>query len=76
MGDRMSGLNLMGFAVCVSGISLHVGLKTYYSKSKIHSLRQLPVKNSQDLEVPLLCHNEDEGEETAADDDKEQEILL
>lgn len=34
MGDRMSGLNLMGFAVCVSGISLHVGLKTYYSKSK------------------------------------------
>ncbi|CDQ72876.1 solute carrier family 35 member C2 [Oncorhynchus mykiss] len=81
MGDRMSGLNLMGFAVCVSGISLHVGLKTYYSKSKIHSLRQLPVKNSQDLEVPLLCHKEDEGEETAADDDdddddKEQEILL
>ncbi|MEQ2272521.1 hypothetical protein XENORESO_018866 [Xenotaenia resolanae] len=32
MGDRMSKLNWLGFAVCVCGISLHVGLKTYYSK--------------------------------------------
>uniref|UniRef100_A0A3B3WX03 Solute carrier family 35 member C2 n=1 Tax=Poecilia mexicana TaxID=48701 RepID=A0A3B3WX03_9TELE len=34
MGDRMSKLNWLGFAVCLCGISLHVGLKTYYSKSK------------------------------------------
>lgn len=34
MGDRMSMLNWLGFAVCLCGISLHVGLKTYYSKSK------------------------------------------
>lgn len=34
MGDKMSALNWLGFAVCVCGISLHVGLKTYYSKSK------------------------------------------
>uniref|UniRef100_A0A4W5NWJ0 Solute carrier family 35 member C2 n=1 Tax=Hucho hucho TaxID=62062 RepID=A0A4W5NWJ0_9TELE len=75
MGDRMSGLNWMGFAVCVSGISLHVGLKTYYSK--IHSLRLLPIKNSPNLELPLLRQQEDEGEETATeDDDEEQEILL
>ncbi|XP_020315163.1 solute carrier family 35 member C2-like isoform X2 [Oncorhynchus kisutch] len=34
MGDRMSGLNWMSFAVCVSGIALHLGLKTYYSISQ------------------------------------------
>uniref|UniRef100_A0AAQ6ID77 Solute carrier family 35 member C2 n=1 Tax=Anabas testudineus TaxID=64144 RepID=A0AAQ6ID77_ANATE len=34
MGDKMSVLNWLGFAVCLCGISLHVGLKTYYSKSK------------------------------------------
>uniref|UniRef100_A0A3Q1B0V9 Solute carrier family 35 member C2 n=1 Tax=Amphiprion ocellaris TaxID=80972 RepID=A0A3Q1B0V9_AMPOC len=34
MGDRMNAVNWLGFAVCLSGISLHVGLKTYYSKSK------------------------------------------
>uniref|UniRef100_A0A3Q4HZW5 Collagen alpha-1(XIV) chain-like n=1 Tax=Neolamprologus brichardi TaxID=32507 RepID=A0A3Q4HZW5_NEOBR len=32
MGDKMSMLNWLGFAVCLCGISLHVGLKTYYSK--------------------------------------------
>uniref|UniRef100_A0A8C4ZNL5 Solute carrier family 35 member C2 n=1 Tax=Gadus morhua TaxID=8049 RepID=A0A8C4ZNL5_GADMO len=36
MGDRMSAVNWLGFAVCLSGISLHVGLKTYYSRSFIH----------------------------------------
>uniref|UniRef100_A0A3Q3N1T5 Solute carrier family 35 member C2 n=1 Tax=Labrus bergylta TaxID=56723 RepID=A0A3Q3N1T5_9LABR len=34
MGDKMSLLNWLGFAVCLCGISLHVGLKTYYSKSE------------------------------------------
>lgn len=34
MGDKMSSLNWLGFTVCLSGISLHVGIKTYYSKSK------------------------------------------
>lgn len=36
MGDKMSMLNWLGFAVCLCGISLHVGLKTYYSKSKFY----------------------------------------
>ncbi|XP_064812414.1 solute carrier family 35 member C2-like isoform X2 [Oncorhynchus masou masou] len=77
MGDRMSGLNWMSFAVCVSGIALHLGLKTYYSISKIHSLRLLAIENSPDLELPLLRQKEDEGEETATEDnDEEQEILL
>lgn len=35
----MSMLNWLGFAVCLCGISLHVGLKTYYSKSKCSFLR-------------------------------------
>uniref|UniRef100_A0A3Q3X6C0 Solute carrier family 35 member C2 n=1 Tax=Mola mola TaxID=94237 RepID=A0A3Q3X6C0_MOLML len=34
MGDKMSLLNWLGFAVCSGGISLHVGLKAYYSESK------------------------------------------
>uniref|UniRef100_A0A8C5EYC7 Sugar phosphate transporter domain-containing protein n=1 Tax=Gouania willdenowi TaxID=441366 RepID=A0A8C5EYC7_GOUWI len=33
MGDTMSVLNWLGFVVCLCGISLHVGLKMYYSKS-------------------------------------------
>uniref|UniRef100_A0A3P8XYZ6 Collagen alpha-1(XX) chain n=1 Tax=Esox lucius TaxID=8010 RepID=A0A3P8XYZ6_ESOLU len=38
LGDRMSELKWMGFAVCVCGISLHVGLKTYCSKSRFTML--------------------------------------
>uniref|UniRef100_A0A9J7ZIC3 Solute carrier family 35 member C2 n=1 Tax=Cyprinus carpio carpio TaxID=630221 RepID=A0A9J7ZIC3_CYPCA len=32
MGDKISTVNWLGFAVCLSGISLHIGLKTYYNK--------------------------------------------
>ncbi|KAI5612327.1 collagen alpha-1(XX) chain-like isoform X2, partial [Silurus asotus] len=32
MDDKMSIVNWLGFVVCLSGISLHVGLKAYYSK--------------------------------------------
>lgn len=34
MGDKMSLLNWLGFAVCLCGISLHVGLKAQNSKRK------------------------------------------
>ncbi|XP_041655630.1 solute carrier family 35 member C2 [Cheilinus undulatus] len=74
MGDRMSVLNWLGFAVCLCGISLHVGLKTYYSKNKGPSLRQLNTK-SPELELPLL-RNGDEIEDSAVDEDEEQEITL
>uniref|UniRef100_A0A673LF87 Collagen alpha-1(XX) chain-like n=1 Tax=Sinocyclocheilus rhinocerous TaxID=307959 RepID=A0A673LF87_9TELE len=33
----LSVFNWLGFAVCLSGISLHIGLKTYYNKGKTHS---------------------------------------
>ncbi|XP_020491007.1 solute carrier family 35 member C2 [Labrus bergylta] len=75
MGDKMSLLNWLGFAVCLCGISLHVGLKTYYSKSKGHSLRQLNSK-SPELELPLLRQNGGEIEDSAAEEDEEQEITL
>lgn len=79
MGDKMSALNWLGFVVCLSGISLHVGLKTCYSKNKGPSLRQLNSK-SPELELPLLRQDGDEDEDSAADeyndDDEEQEITL
>ncbi|KAG5282497.1 hypothetical protein AALO_G00056670 [Alosa alosa] len=71
MGDRMSLVNWLGFFVCLSGISLHVGLKTYY-KAKAHSVRQLPCKEGPEIELPLL-HREEEEE--VYDEDEEQEIL-
>ncbi|XP_040907762.1 solute carrier family 35 member C2 [Toxotes jaculatrix] len=78
LGDRMSAINWLGFAVCLCGISLHVGLKTYYSKNKVPSLRQLSSK-SPELELPLLQQSRDEAEDSAADyndEDEEQEITL
>ncbi|XP_051804940.1 LOW QUALITY PROTEIN: solute carrier family 35 member C2 [Acanthochromis polyacanthus] len=75
MGDKMNIVNWLGFAVCLSGISLHVGLKTYYSKNKGPSLRHLNTK-SPELELPLLRQNGDKGDDSAADDDEEQEITL
>ncbi|KAJ8378194.1 hypothetical protein AAFF_G00244820 [Aldrovandia affinis] len=77
MGDKMSTLNWLGFGVCLCGISLHVGLKTYYSKGKSSTLRQLPIKESPDLAMPLLRRGEGAGEEMedTCDEDEEQEIL-
>ncbi|KAG9332479.1 hypothetical protein JZ751_014577 [Albula glossodonta] len=76
MGDKMTMVNWLGFAVCLSGISLHVGLKAYYSKGKSQTLRQLPSKDGQDLELPLLRHGEEDREvEETCDEDEEQEIL-
>ncbi|CAB1415682.1 unnamed protein product [Pleuronectes platessa] len=79
MGDKMSLLNWLGFTVCLCGISLHVGLKTYYSKNKVPTLRQLNSR-SPELELPLLQQNRDNAEDSAADgysdEDEEQEITL
>ncbi|KAM9855524.1 solute carrier family 35 member C2-like [Aulostomus maculatus] len=71
MGDKMSTLNWLGFAVCLCGISLHVGLKAYYSKNKGPSLKPL---KSPELELPLLRQNGDD--EDSAAEDEEQEITL
>ncbi|KAM4570989.1 solute carrier family 35 member C2-like [Fundulus diaphanus] len=79
MGDRMSKLNWLGFAVCLCGISLHVGLKAFYSKNKAPSVRKLGSKSSE-LQLPLLRQNGEKCEDSAADDfndeEEEQEICL
>ncbi|XP_034392670.1 solute carrier family 35 member C2 [Cyclopterus lumpus] len=78
MGDTMSMFNGLGFAICLCGISLHVGLKTYYSKNKGPSLRKLNSKSAE-LEFPLLRQNGDDRRDSAAEDedeDEEQEITL
>nr|XP_015824243.2 solute carrier family 35 member C2 [Nothobranchius furzeri] len=75
LGDKMTTLNWLGFAVCLCGVSLHVTLKIIYSKSKVPSVRQLTSKGSE-LEMPLLLQNDDKYEDSAADEDEEQEISL
>ncbi|XP_061908602.1 solute carrier family 35 member C2 isoform X2 [Entelurus aequoreus] len=69
MGDKMSALNWLGFVMCVCGIALHVGLKTYYSKNKGSSIRQLSSKNTE-LQLPLLRQDEDDA------DNEEEEMTL
>ncbi|XP_048872831.1 solute carrier family 35 member C2 [Brienomyrus brachyistius] len=73
MGDKMGALNWLGFVICLSGISLHVALKTYFSKGKSTTLRQLPNKESPDLELPLLLKGQEDDSEDA--EEEEQEIL-
>nr|XP_057907330.1 solute carrier family 35 member C2 isoform X2 [Doryrhamphus excisus] len=70
MGDKMSALNWLGFAVCVCGIALHVVLKTYYSKNKLPSLRQLNSR-SPELQLPLLRHNEDHSDEEEEEEEED-----
>uniref|UniRef100_A0A3P9HZF2 Solute carrier family 35 member C2 n=1 Tax=Oryzias latipes TaxID=8090 RepID=A0A3P9HZF2_ORYLA len=74
MGDELSMLNWLGFAVCLCGISLHVGLKTYYSKNKLPSLQQH--SRSSELALPLLRQDSDQDATTDEDEGKEQEMVL
>ncbi|XP_008316509.1 solute carrier family 35 member C2 [Cynoglossus semilaevis] len=72
MGDKMSSLNWLGFTVCLSGISLHVGIKTYYSKNKVPSTRPLNIR-SPELELPLLQQGRDGVDGFAADDEEDED---
>uniref|UniRef100_A0A3B4B8X3 Sugar phosphate transporter domain-containing protein n=1 Tax=Periophthalmus magnuspinnatus TaxID=409849 RepID=A0A3B4B8X3_9GOBI len=76
MGDQMSSVNWLGFAVCLSGISLHVALKVYYSKNKGVSVRQLSSR-SPELELPLLQSGEQTNQLDCEEDytDREEEII-
>lgn len=64
MGDEMSVLNWLGFTVCLSGISLHVGLKACHSRGKAGQVRLQSLKNSSSDNLPLLrrdgCSEEEE----------------
>ncbi|XP_066558759.1 solute carrier family 35 member C2 isoform X2 [Amia ocellicauda] len=71
MGDKMSSLNWLGFVVCLSGISLHVGLKAFYSKGKASQSRLHSSKDTGlDLELPLLRHTAEEEEEENGEEDE------
>lgn len=77
MGDRLSAVNWLGFVVCLSGISLHVGLKVHYSKNKVVSVRQLSSR-SPELELPLLQSPEEVHQVQSCEEnsDGEEEINL
>ncbi|KAK0137329.1 Solute carrier family 35 member C2 [Merluccius polli] len=75
MGDRMSALNWLGFAVCLSGISLHIGLKTHYSRNKGPSLRPIMSK-SPEMELPLLRCEDMDVDSPDEDADEEQDIIV
>ncbi|XP_035378197.1 solute carrier family 35 member C2 isoform X3 [Electrophorus electricus] len=72
LGDRMSTVNWLGFVVCLSGISLHVGLKTYYSKGSGPTLRPLPGREHPEMELPLLTSREDAYDEQDEEEEEEQ----
>ncbi|XP_026189124.1 solute carrier family 35 member C2 [Mastacembelus armatus] len=74
MGDKMSGINWLGFVVCLCGISLHVALKTIYSKNKGPTIRHLSSR-SPEFELPLL-HGDDSEADEYNDKDKEQKNIL
>ncbi|CAJ0964710.1 unnamed protein product [Ranitomeya imitator] len=56
-GDKLTLLNWLGFAVCISGIALHVALRTTHSKEHSVSL-------STDMELLLRGGDDEEDEET------------
>ncbi|KFP17505.1 Solute carrier family 35 member C2, partial [Egretta garzetta] len=60
LGDRLSLLNWLGFAVCLSGISLHVILKAMNSKGE--KALKLHKEASSDPDRELLLHHTEHGE--------------
>ncbi|XP_068120496.1 solute carrier family 35 member C2 isoform X2 [Hyperolius riggenbachi] len=62
LGDKMSLLNWLGFAVCISGIGLHVALKTTNSKGEeMHKEHRISL--STDMEMLLRGGDDDDDEE-------------
>ncbi|XP_031443755.1 solute carrier family 35 member C2 isoform X2 [Phasianus colchicus] len=61
LGDRLSLLNWLGFAVCLSGISLHVILKAVNSRGEKTLNLHKETYSEPDLE--LLLHHAEHGEE-------------
>ncbi|NWR82909.1 S35C2 protein, partial [Furnarius figulus] len=65
LGDRLSLLNWLGFAVCLSGISLHVVLKAMSSKGD--KTLEPHKEASSDPDLELLLHHTERGEEEEED---------
>ncbi|KAJ7332310.1 hypothetical protein JRQ81_014490 [Phrynocephalus forsythii] len=60
LGDCLSLVNWLGFAVCLLGISLHVALKALRPRGQKDSD---PPKEASEVELLLLHHQEEEEEE-------------
>ncbi|XP_039242163.1 solute carrier family 35 member C2 isoform X4 [Pipra filicauda] len=65
LGDRLSLLNWLGFAVCLSGISLHVVLKAVNSKGDKTLEPHKDASSDPDLE--LLLHHTEHGDKEEED---------
>lgn len=65
LGDQISLLNWLGFALCLSGISLHVALKALHSRGDGGPKPRKGLGSSADLELLLQSsqQEEDNGEE-------------
>ncbi|XP_048464350.1 solute carrier family 35 member C2 isoform X3 [Rhincodon typus] len=72
MGDQLSMLNWLGFAMCLSGISLHVALKVVYSEdaSKDKMTNKINDMTMTDTGMELLLRN---GQ---ANEDSEEECVI
>nr|AAH64092.1 Slc35c2 protein [Mus musculus] len=65
LGDQISLLNWLGFALCLSGISLHVALKALHSRGDGGPKPLKSLGSSADLELLLRSsqQEEEDGEE-------------
>uniref|UniRef100_A0A8D0HIQ3 Solute carrier family 35 member C2 n=2 Tax=Sphenodon punctatus TaxID=8508 RepID=A0A8D0HIQ3_SPHPU len=63
LGDRLSLVNWLGFATCLSGISLHVVLKAVGAKGENGVKLRKGLGSSPDLELLLHQRGEEEEEE-------------
>ncbi|XP_006839290.1 PREDICTED: solute carrier family 35 member C2 isoform X1 [Chrysochloris asiatica] len=70
LGDQISLLNWLGFALCLSGISLHVALKTLHSRGNGGPEPLKGLGSSPDLELLLRSSQQDE------EDNEEEEYFV
>ncbi|XP_036273617.1 solute carrier family 35 member C2 isoform X6 [Pipistrellus kuhlii] len=69
LGDQISLLNWLGFALCLSGISLHVALKAMHSRGDGDPKPSKGLGSNPDLELLLRSSQPEEGENEAAEED-------
>uniref|UniRef100_A0A2K6GDG3 Solute carrier family 35 member C2 n=1 Tax=Propithecus coquereli TaxID=379532 RepID=A0A2K6GDG3_PROCO len=70
LGDQISLLNWLGFALCLSGISLHVALKALHSRGDGGPKPLKGLGSSPDLELLLRSSQQEE------DDNEEEEYFV
>ncbi|KAM4692217.1 solute carrier family 35 member C2 isoform 2-T2 [Rhinophrynus dorsalis] len=63
LGDEMSLLNWLGFGVCISGIALHVALRTTHSRGDKSHIQQFREDMVTDMELLLKGHEDEEEED-------------